>query len=72
MKSSGILHFTDGRPGAMSPVMDNQPGEALPLTKRESMLFYHSVVSTKKLTIYIMTRFNLVRHTCYGVIYLEL
>ena len=46
-KSSGILHFTDGRPGAMSPVMDNQPGEALPLTKRESMLFYHSVVSTK-------------------------
>ncbi len=28
----------------MSPVMGNQPGEALPLTKRESMLFYHTVV----------------------------
>ncbi len=38
------LFFLDGRGGAMSPVMGNQPGEALPLTKRESMLFYHTVV----------------------------
>jgi len=30
--------------GSSSPVMDNQPQEALSLTKRESMLFYHTVV----------------------------